>query len=384
MKSPKFLNSALLATTVLAGCAKDDVECPEPTPVVTELAITEQNCSRVIRDRLESVSGGDDSSVNVAIESYLCNNAGAPVLTDDQDGDGYGSKVDCDDTNPNVHRGAVETCNEVDDNCDGITDNVDPLADPDNRWFIDADDDRFVPEGAEAIVACERPQLGVAASTVVTGIDCDPLNANINPSAYDYPRSNVMNGIDDDCDGLVDGGFQSEIHNLPTLHNSQTTSNEVLYAILRNLYTGSLHSAQHAATDLLGDKLGEARNFVCENEKFLSEASVPVATALATGWALNTMLGNFIRSELIERLDSYIAYLETYDGVAEQAYYDNLDNKDDFIYLDPATREVSALRKDHTEFHRSIAAGCSVEVLLSGLREAKAIYEGLTATISFE
>jgi len=43
----------------------------------------------------------------------------------DHDGDGYSScGGDCDDANGMVHPGAAETCNAIDDDCDGLVDNV--------------------------------------------------------------------------------------------------------------------------------------------------------------------------------------------------------------------------------------------------------------------
>ena len=40
------------------------------------------------------------------------------AIAPDGDNDGYGADVDCDDTNPKVHPGAEELCNNIDDNCD--------------------------------------------------------------------------------------------------------------------------------------------------------------------------------------------------------------------------------------------------------------------------
>ena len=52
---------------------------------------------------------------------------GESVCTD-QDGDGYGigcaAGPDCNDRDPAIHPGAVETCNFKDDDCNGLVDDV--------------------------------------------------------------------------------------------------------------------------------------------------------------------------------------------------------------------------------------------------------------------
>ncbi len=94
----------------------------------------------------------------------------------DLDNDGYDSNTtrrgdDCDDSNPDVHPGATEIWYDgIDENCDGKDD-------------YDQDGD-----GLD--------------SALYGGTDCDDTNASIGAGGPE-----TQNGIDDDCDGLVDEDF---------------------------------------------------------------------------------------------------------------------------------------------------------------------------------
>jgi putative metal-binding protein/CARDB protein len=101
----------------------------------------------------------------------------------DNDGDGYGRSCalgpDCDDSNPNIHPGAQEACNGVDDDCNGLVD----------ENLLDAG--QF----------CHTGQLG----------RCDTgrtqcVSGAMQCVAVQGPTSETCNGIDDDCNGLVDDG----------------------------------------------------------------------------------------------------------------------------------------------------------------------------------
>ena len=133
----------------------------------------------------------------------------------DSDADGFGGELasaciapaaalmvggDCDDEAPEVHPGATERCNGVDDDCDGV---VDPDTSVDaGSWQIDYDADGFGAAGY-TLKACDSPPGYVADGEEA---DCDDGDAAVSPDA-----SEVCNGVDDDCDGLIDDADDDRI-----------------------------------------------------------------------------------------------------------------------------------------------------------------------------
>ncbi|MFH1466906.1 MAG: putative metal-binding motif-containing protein, partial [Pseudomonadota bacterium] len=104
--------------------------------------------------------------------------------------DGY----DCDDTDPEVHPGATEVCNGIDDDCDGT---VDADAADAATWYLDGDGDGFGDPDL-GLIACDRP-----AGYIDDGTDCDDGDADIHPGAAER-----CDGLDNDCDGEVDEDVQ--------------------------------------------------------------------------------------------------------------------------------------------------------------------------------
>jgi hypothetical protein len=129
--------------------------------------------------------------------------AGGAAAGYDEDGDGFSAELgDCNDYEPGVHPGAPETCNQVDDDCDGTVDEND-----DTTRYADADRDGYGAPDAFGSV-CDASFL------VLQPGDCDDNDYYVNPGVTrDY-----RNGFDDDCDGEIDEddtGYDSGFGDIP-------------------------------------------------------------------------------------------------------------------------------------------------------------------------
>ncbi|MBN2798582.1 MAG: putative metal-binding motif-containing protein [Deltaproteobacteria bacterium] len=108
----------------------------------------------------------------------------------DLDGDGYTTLTDCDDGDPSVYPDADEVCDGLDNNCDGL---VDDDAVDRGLFYADEDGDGYGAADTE-VAACAAPEGFVA-----EGGDCDDTSAAAAPGGEE-----VCDGLDNDCDGLVD------------------------------------------------------------------------------------------------------------------------------------------------------------------------------------
>ncbi len=116
--------------------------------------------------------------------------ANAAFFEMDADGDGSISPLDCDDADPTVGTGIPETCDGIDNNCNGLVDDADPTL---QRWYEDLDGDGL--GGGDGEATCTP-----AAGWIAVGGDCDDTD----PTVFTGAPEACVNDVDNDCDGLVD------------------------------------------------------------------------------------------------------------------------------------------------------------------------------------
>lgn len=110
----------------------------------------------------------------------------------DQDRDHHVAEVDCNDHAPAIHPGALETCDLVDNNCNGITDEPWSIGDPYATFY------------RKPCIAMSAQ--GDGSSCAAAGIWlCDASGLRLICSAEPrLPQPERCNDTDDDCDGIVD------------------------------------------------------------------------------------------------------------------------------------------------------------------------------------
>ena len=112
----------------------------------------------------------------------------------DADNDGFYSFEDCDDNDPMINPSIAETCDKIDNNCDGQIDEGLPQI----TYYLDDDGDGFGDAGIQILDCSNVPPAGYVANDT----DCNDMDMMVNPSTAE-----ICDGIDNDCNGLFDDGI---------------------------------------------------------------------------------------------------------------------------------------------------------------------------------
>jgi hypothetical protein len=181
-------------------------QCAQPDGHVLDSTDCDDDNALANPAQIEACNGFDDDCDGVTDEGVTT------TYYQDSDTDGFGDLAspveacalpegfvenwdDCDDTAILVHPESEEVCDEIDNDCDGITDENDAVDAPD--WYLDSDDDGYGDLDA-AYRSCTVPDGYVADAT-----DCNDGRALVHPgmtetcaTAYDDNCNDTANDLD--------------------------------------------------------------------------------------------------------------------------------------------------------------------------------------------
>ncbi len=110
-----------------------------------------------------------------------------PTMVDNND--------DCDDANVDINPTALEICDGVDNDCNGIADDEETL--PRQVFYLDDDGDGY--GSSVTLTDCVPPNNMPPPGYADQGNDCDDGDDQVNPG-----MSETCDGIDNDCNGTID------------------------------------------------------------------------------------------------------------------------------------------------------------------------------------
>ncbi|MEM1007892.1 MAG: putative metal-binding motif-containing protein [Myxococcota bacterium] len=158
--------------------------CNPPCPqigFICDNGLCQKVCTPSCTNGEECISGVCQKKCNPACGKDSFCSEGRCVRRVDNDRDGYTNDRDCNDNDRNIFPGATERCNNKDNNCDGIVDNITPRT------------------------CYEGPANTIGKGTCAAG-NTTCQNGQAVCTGQIIPNSERCDKQDNDCDGTTDEG----------------------------------------------------------------------------------------------------------------------------------------------------------------------------------
>ena len=196
------------------GYVSDNTDCDDANASINPNTIWYADIDGDGFGDASSTSTGCVLPLGYVLNSTDCNDGNPSINAlvtyyQDLDQDGYGNasvsisncgqpagyvsnNTDCNDNSSSENPGVIEIADNIDNDCDGLTDEgFSPLT-----WFLDGDQDGF--GGTTSVQSVLSP----GPNYTLTGGDCDDQLISVYPGATE-----ICDGIDNNCDGQFDNGL---------------------------------------------------------------------------------------------------------------------------------------------------------------------------------
>ncbi|MBX7108528.1 MAG: putative metal-binding motif-containing protein [Chitinophagales bacterium] len=213
------------ACTPPAGYVSFNTDCNDA--IATVYPGAPEQCNAIDDDCDTQTDEGASATFYMDADNDLYGNAAVKVVTCPAPPGYVSDHTDCNDNEAAIHPDAAESCNLIDDDCDGVNDDG-----VQTTFYADNDLDSFG-NPAVTTAACIVP-----AGFVGNNSDCNDANAGIQPNTPE-----TCNGIDDNCNGAYDEAVQvyhytDNVSGIPATVDAKATASNL------SLVNGALTTIQ--------------------------------------------------------------------------------------------------------------------------------------------